>query len=162
MRQFGIEIGKKTDKRKLLEKRKTRRERDTVQTVLIGVSSLPLTECRQGGGPEQPADPSAFTGLPDNKDWCLGGMLQTPFVECLRSLNAAFPNVYLLIKRCLALQLLDATTLLPGLKSTRKLIPPSLFNLALPICLNGGKIQPEQTLFLMLVRRSPVASVLGK
>lgn len=51
------------------------------------------------GGPEQPVNLSAFIGLPDNKDWCLGGMLQEECAVNMSALrNAAFMNMYLVIK----------------------------------------------------------------
>ena len=67
-------------------------------SALIGVSSLPLTKCRQGRA-RAASRPSAFIGLPDNKDWCLGGMPQKECAVNMSALpNAAFMNMYPLIK----------------------------------------------------------------
>ncbi len=115
-------------------------------------------------------DPSAFIGPPDNKDWCLGGMLQK---ECAVNmsvlLNAAFINMYLVIKP--SWQLSDTVQRcwmqlhFPRFEIRQKLFPrvsstwPSyLFSSTL----NDGKIQQEQIRCLMLALRPPVVSVLAE
>lgn len=61
---------------------------------LIGVSSPPLTKRRQGRAGAAGRPLCFFTRQPDNKDWCLGGMLcrWNARLTCLHSLNAAFMN----------------------------------------------------------------------
>lgn len=126
------------------QEKQSQRDADSVRllsffprlSVLIGVISPPLTKCREvgvvEGGLEEPVNPSAFIGQPDNKDWCLGGMLQT---ECAVNmsviLNASFYKYVSGYQTDLAALRRRAELLDAGLKSN---FSPESLHPDLPIC----------------------------
>lgn len=129
-------------------------------SMLIRVSSLPLTKCRHGEGQSTTADPSSFTGLSDNKDRCLRGMLPK---ECSAKPVCApqrrlyeYESGYQMqpgssLRQC---SVARRSAAFPGLKSSRCLSREPL-QPDLPICFaeesTMGKILPGPACFLTLV-----------
>lgn len=132
--------------------------------MLIGVSSLPLTKCRQGRA-RAASRPSAFIGLPDNKAWCLGRM---PRKECAVNMsalpNTAFMNMYLLIRP--TWQFSDTVQCRWSHFSQVWGFSPEPLQPDLPICfpthLMMGKYCKNRLVFLMLVTALASWELLGK